>query len=591
MFIPTVNSGAHKRMKLTIGVQNEAFKLTSGTDTLARLAQISEYPKEISISAAQNDTAAFEVVLFGDTDYLLTTCKGYRIAQNWSLPTVRAAVHGLTEEADKFPSTIQLIEQHLDDDGKYRADAILTSDSFLMKKCEYRSMWVEIRLPEDARPGNYDFAVTFYVSERSTDETLLASVTAHVEVLPYRMPSIREQKFHLDLWQHSSNLSRKHEVPLWSDAHFNVLENYIRSLGELGQKAATIIASDIPWQGQGCVNEERRGADLYEYNIISVTKDKTGAFRYDYSAMQKYIDLCVKYGIDREISVYGLCNVWALAGEDVAPDYLDGIRISYIDETDGCRHFMHSAAEIDDYIRSLYDYFRTTGQLERVRIAADEPGDVEKYRRILSHIFEIAPGFHCKAAINHAEFVGEFGNEVYDFAPCIDCLMQEYDKIQNYKKTMDGKRFLWYVCCGPDFPNTFLRSHLIESYLIGIITSFAGMDGFLRWNYTVFNDDPRADIRYGNFPAGDTNFVYPAKNGAPLLTLRYKALRRGIELYELLEQAKKTSPNAVKEAFDTLLCADKWGDTSHRHELAATLDYAAYASVRRNLILALSENK
>lgn len=568
-------------MNFYFGTQNEAYKLTCGTDLLSRHAQIQSFPKEISLSAAQNDTAAFEIVFYGDADYLFTTASGYRIAQDWSIPTVRAAVRGA------YPATVRLLDQHIDDDGRTRADAILSADSFVLKRLETRALWVELRLPEDATPGTYDYTVTFYQSTRSADETILGTVTAHVEVLPYRMPSPWEYRFHLDLWQHSSNLARKHETPLWSDAHFAVLEQYVRSLGELGQKAATIVASDIPWQGQGCVNEERRGADLYEYNIISVTKDGSGAFHYDYTAMQRYIDLCAKYGVDREISVYGLCNVWALAGEDVAPDYPDGVRISYIDETDGCRRFMHTAAEIDDYIRSLHDYFRATGQLEKVRLAADEPGDVEKYRRILMHIFEIAPGFHCKAAINHAEFIGEFGKEVYDFAPYIDCLLQEYDKIRRYKETMAGKRFLWYVCCGPDFPNTFLRSGLTESYLIGVLTSFAGLDGFLRWNYTVFNDDPRADIRYGNFAAGDTNFVYPAKNGAPLRTLRYKALHRGIELYELLERAKETAPDAAKAAFDTLLHADKWDDPAARHELPATLDYDAYAKVRRNLICAL----
>lgn len=568
-------------MNFYFGTQNEAYKLTCGTDLLSRHAQIQSFPKEISLSAAQNDTAAFEIVFYGDADYLLTTASGYRIAQDWSIPTVRAAVRGA------YPATVRFLDQHIDDDGRTRADAILSADSFVLKRLETRALWVELRLPEDATPGTYDYTVTFYQSTRSADETILGTVTAHVEVLPYRMPSPREYRFHLDLWQHSSNLARKHETPLWSDAHFAVLEQYVRSLGKLGQKAATVVASDIPWQGQGCVNEERRGADLYEYNIISVTKDVSGAFHYDYTAMQRYIDLCAKYGVDREISVYGLCNVWALAGEDVAPDYPDGVRISYIDETDGCRHFMHTAAEIDDYIRSLHDYFRATGQLEKVRLAADEPGDVEKYRRILAHIFEIAPGFHCKAAINHAEFIGEFGKEVYDFAPFITCVMAEHDKLMEYKKTMTGKRFLWYVCCGPDFPNTFLRSGLTESYLIGVLTSFAGLDGFLRWNYTVFNDDPRADIRYGNFAAGDTNFVYPAKNGAPLLTLRYKALHRGIELYELLERAKETAPDAVKAAFDTLICADKWSDPSAMRALPATLDYDAYAKVRRDLICAL----
>ena len=74
-------------MNLHIGIQNEAYKLTCGTDILSRRAQINGFPQEISLSAAQNDTAAFEIVFYGDCDFLLTTGRGYRIAQDWSLPT------------------------------------------------------------------------------------------------------------------------------------------------------------------------------------------------------------------------------------------------------------------------------------------------------------------------------------------------------------------------------------------------------------------------------------------------------------------------------------------------------------------------
>lgn len=71
-------------------------------------------------------------------------------------------------------------------------------------------------------------------------------------------------------------------------------------------------------------------------------------------------------------------------------------------------------------------------------------------------------------------------------------------------------------------------------------------DGFLRWNYTAWPEKPREKMSY-MFPplrAGDTNFVYPAKDGRPLLTLRYKNLKRGIEDFELIQLLKQTNPCA-----------------------------------------------
>lgn len=42
--------------------------------------------------------------------------------------------------------------------------------------------------------------------------------------------------------------------------------------------------------------------------------------------------------------------------------------------------YMRDSKAICDYVRALEQYFITTGQINRVRIAADEPGDIEKYR-------------------------------------------------------------------------------------------------------------------------------------------------------------------------------------------------------------------
>lgn len=42
--------------------------------------------------------------------------------------------------------------------------------------------------------------------------------------------------------------------------------------------------------------------------------------------------------------------------------------------------------------------------------------------------------------------------------------------------------------------------------MTGILTSVLRMEGFLRWNYCVWTDDPRKDIRYSYYEAGITDF-------------------------------------------------------------------------------------
>lgn len=573
---------------IRFGVQNEAYKFTSGNKYMYKTKDIDNYPKKIKLIAAKNDTAAFQIAVCSDEYYSLSIAEHPYFSQMGKILNIR-----LQGKAD-FEQTINIIDMHTDDDGLMRADALLNDEVTEQKAEMIRMVWVEYKIPSDISAGAYKASVDIFSGKLFDDEEKIGTIDIEIEVLDYTLPLPSEYKYHLDLWQHNSNLARKHEVKLWSDEHFKVMENYIKTLAELGQKAVTLVVSEIPWSGQNCYLEERDKGNLYEYSIIPILKETDGSFTYDFSFMQRYIDLCAKYGIDKEISLYGLANVWTdfdvgygIFG-NVAPDYPDNIRLRYFDRESQKYNYMRSGKDIDNYIIALEKYFKDRGLIDKVRLVADEPADVEKYRKSIHHILEIAPAFKLKAAINHAEFIGEFGNEVYDFVPYLNALASEYDKMMEYKRTMEGKRFYWYVCCAPAFPNTYLRSNLLESYFIGVLSSYAEMDGFLRWNYTVWNDDPRKDVGFGLWAAGDTNFVYPAKNGTPLLTLRYKALKRGIVLYELLEKLKARGDNKALEKAYQYVVKEKdirtYFKTTNTIEEMCSLEYSDYSDMKNYLI-------
>lgn len=195
------------------------------------------------------------------------------------------------------------------------------------------------------------------------------------------------------------------------------------------------------------------------------------------------------------------------------------------------------------------------GWIEKVRITADEPADIELYRNTIQIIQEEAPGFKLSIAINKADFTTEFDDIISDATPSLQCLAEDYEFIKENLMGKPGKQVSWYVCCGPHFPNTFLQSHLLECRLIGIMTSLLGLDGFLRWNYTVWPENPRKDLKFrsGSWFTGDMNFVYPGNSGNPLLSLRYKSLLRGIEDYELMTMAKEKGSCPSDDIYKLLL--------------------------------------
>ena len=113
-----------------------------------------------------------------------------------------------------------------------------------------------------------------------------------------------------------------------------------------------------------------------------------------------------------------------------------------------------------------------------------------------------------------------------------------------------GGQMHWYVCCNPPIPNTFLHSPLVEGQLHGWLTYYLKLDGFLRWNFCLYPDDPwqRASWRWPHWAAGDMFFVLPGRDGYPVETLRYEALRTAVQDYELLKLAERTLPEGEFQA-------------------------------------------
>lgn len=525
-----------------IFLKHESFKSVKGVSEFAKKARITGFD-HMDITTGRNDRACLMIVCYSDEEFILSTDQSPNFPLNGRLENIRVSV--LT---DMIPSD-QIILKPVgfidDDDRTEKSDIILNDRTLYVNPYIYQPVWLEVNIGGSTPPGSYNGTINIYSHKMFEPETLIKTLTFSIHVRDVMLPVPEDHSFHLDLWQHPSNIARKHDTPLWSDEHFVVLEEYIKSLSALGQKAVTVIATQIPWSGQYCFSVSNYPSDLFEYAMSEVIKEKDGSFIYDFSIMERYINLCFKYGINKEIEIFGLINIW-VSPEDgfgaVAGDFPDAIRIRYLDNNDGCYKYMDNAKDIEGYIKALESFMIEKNWIDLSLVAADEPSSVDLYRKRLNNLKKIAPAFKYKAAINHVEFINEFKNEIDDYVPLLNCVCEDWDLLEDIRDKIKG-RLLWYVCCVPKIPNTFISSHLLEARFIGILSAFMNMDGFLRWNYTVWPHDPRKRLSYKAplWSSGDTNFVYPSNDGRPLLSLRYKSLQRGIEDFELIQLLRKKS--------------------------------------------------
>ena len=585
---------------LKIGLTGALTKLewsTRSTD-VAALASNS-----LSLLAARNEVTGFQVLLQASAPFTLSLDAANWLAPLGFVPRLRLEVSlpGLDDSLDVF--SVGYLE---DDDRRSRSEYLDHAGHVEVPAGRPQAVYVRIRPPADAKPAEYAGRVRAYAQHGFDDEILAWEGEFNLRVADVALPDPADWRFHLDLWQHCTSVALHHRVPLWSDAHFDILDRYFVSLAALGQKAITIIATEMPWSGQRCFRDAYYPSYIYEHAIIDVTRDRDGVLRLDFAKLERVLALAAKHGMDREIEVFGLLNIWVDEERGfgrVAPDAPDSIRVRCYDEAKGCWTFLRAAADLSAFIRQLAAYFERTGRMDRVRIAADEPADVELFSQRLAFIRDAAPGFRYKVAINHYAFMEKAEPEVIDWVPNLNNAFVDPELTTSIARDLAqrGGRMCWYICCGPPIPNTFLRSPLPEARLLGWLTHRLSLAGFLRWAFCLWPAKPyeRISWRAPFWSAGDMHFVLPGPDGAPVETLRYEALRAGIQDYELLRMLVETlgdekAAQVLEQAYGHLLRSESLtefvGADPRDPEALYSLDPADYATAHALLIAALEKD-
>lgn len=557
-------------------------------DELYKPSQTADKPQSINrISCGLGDTAAFQILLnTGNKSCIVNTGTAPALSRMISLPIYR------TEVICDFAVT-QFTEGYLpDENGVMFADPLFSDPHRLYNGNVSPAVWAELSVPNDTKPGSYQIKVNLYETRGANDEKKIAEKAIGLKVYGCVMPSKADYSLYLDLWQHNSNLARYYGTELWSNEHFFHIEKALETLSELGQKSATVLCGDCPWQGWGCYLMKNTPADLYEYSSVSVLRNKCGVFTFDFSNLERYIRLCEKYGIDGDISVYGLIGIWKMplfpAG---AVEHFERVLVRYLDECDGCYKYMKSTADIKLYIEELFAFFKKANVWDKVYLCADEPSDMTAYRKSADFLRSIDRTVKFKLAIDHAEVIDDFCSDLSCCASSFPCTVNKHDFLLNYKNSTGGK-LLYYVCNIPDKPNTVFKSTLAETRFLGTLTYLLGFDGFLRWTHYCWTVNPTEDVRYNDtaLPTGDVCFVYPDKRGGFIKSLRFKALKKGIEDFELLKRVdakiarKATETIALNTDFSSYMADDR-----HTVPNIFSTDSSDYFEMREFLLSKLSE--
>ena len=139
-------------------------------------------------------------------------------------------------------------------------------------------MWVNIKVPENFAAGEYDFTVHFGED----------SASVRIEVVD---EVIEENTLKYTQWFHPDCIASTHNVAMYSEEHWKLIENYMLLANELGINMVLTPVLPLNLDTDRGFNVKRPDCSLTD---IKVTGD---VYSFDFSRLGRYVDLAIKCGM------------------------------------------------------------------------------------------------------------------------------------------------------------------------------------------------------------------------------------------------------------------------------------------------------
>jgi len=408
-------------------------------------------------------------------------------------------------------------------EGFLMPDRFEKFDRFDVPGKTVRPVWLTLNIPAGTQPGHYKGTIT--VMAKGAEKTLKLDI----EVQNQLLPPPHEWKYRLDLWQNPWVIAWDNHLQPWSEEHKLLLKKHLKLYADAGGKYITTYSVNSPWSDNSYT---------IEGGMIESTKYKDGHWKFDYSIFDQYVELAMSVGIDKAITVY--------------TPIPNGYRFRYIDGQTG-DYITESWPPTSEKFKSYWNAF-----LDDLRIHLKKKGWLNKtYIGINESAMDETLAAIKVVRANSPDWKITYAG---DWHPELNNLLNDYSYVKGKESSADivqqrkakGFTTTYYVCCTPPKPNNFLFSPPIEGQWISWYASAYGYNGFLRWAYDAWPQDPNRDSRHGSWAAGDCYLVYPGANSG----IRFEKLREGISDYEkiriLKEKASASTDKKVKDLSNKL---------------------------------------
>lgn len=318
----------------------------------------------------------------------------------------------------------------------------------------------------------------------------------------------------------------------------------MRQLADAGQKVITATLNKDPWNNQ-CY-------DAYA-DMIVWTRLADGTWEYDFTVFDRWVRFMLDLGVGKYVNCYSMLP-W-----NNMLHYKDAVTGEFVDvkADPGTPAFREMWGP---FLPAFVGHLREKGWLGITNIAMDERSP-EVMAAATALLKEVAPELGIALADNHKIF--KQYPYIKDMCASIFGPIEQTDIVQRRSK---GLTTTFYVCCSSGFPNTYTSSAPAEATYLSWYAAAEDYDGFLRWAYNSWVEDPIRDSRFRKWAAGDTYLVYPEGRSS----IRFERLVEGIQDWEKIrllktefsgDDAKLQTLHDLLEPFRSPVAFDGWEQT------------------------------
>lgn len=400
---------------------------------------------------------------------------------------------------------------------------------------QWRSLWVEVALPPNQPAGSYPIRLTL-AAAGNPGETL-AEAAFTLEVIGARLP---EQTLIHTEWFHCDCLALQYQVPVFSEEHWRIMENYMKNAVKYGVNMLLTPVFTPPL-------DTAVGGERPTVQLVDVVWEK-GEYRFGFDRLKRYMDLAEACGI-RYFEISHLFTQW---GAEHAPKI-----VVTVDGREEKRFGWHTDASSPEYVdflncflSALKGYLRRENRLEQCWFhISDEPSRdaLESYRRARDSIREVLAGCHTMDALSEVAFYKE---------GLVPHPIPANDHIEAFLEEKVPR--LWtYYCCGQtvEVSNRMMAMPSARNRILGWQLYPHQIEGFLHWGYNFWFTalsrkavDPYAVTDGGEaFPSGDPFLVYPGENGEPVPSIRQMVFNESLQDMRALQLLESLLGRAAAE--------------------------------------------